>query len=89
MVKSSAQIVTRLQERATYASFKAWLLVVEDWVSSHTHTTPDNLGPATVRAVARLTMSPDVYLWLETSGALGMMQVDGAGRTNRGDTTWG
>ena len=65
-------MVTRLQERATYASFKAWLSAVEDWVSSHTHTTPDNLGPATVHAVARLTMSLDVYSWLETSGALGM-----------------
>ena len=51
---------------------KAWLSVVEDWVLSHTHTMPDNLGPATVRAVARLTMSPDVYSWLETSGTLGM-----------------
>ena len=89
MVKSLAQMVTRLQEQATYASFKAWLLAVEDWVSSHTHMTSDNLGPATVRAVARLTMSPDVYSWLETSRALGMTQVDGAGWTNRGDTTWG
>ena len=71
MVKSSAQMVTHLQERATYASFKAWLSVVEDWVSSQTHTTPENLGPATVHAVARLTMSPDVYSWLEMSGALG------------------
>ena len=50
---------------------------------------PDNLGLVTVRTVARLTMSPDVYLWLETSDALGMTQVDGAGQTNRGDTTWG
>ena len=71
MVKSSVQIVTRLQEWATYASFKAWLLVVEDWVSSHNHTMPNNLGPVTIRAIARLMMSPDVYSWLETSGALG------------------
>ena len=28
-------------------------------------------GIATVHAVARLTMSPGVYSWLETSGALG------------------
>ena len=48
MVKSSAQMVTRLQEQATYASFKAWLLAVKDWVLSHTHTTPDNLGPVTI-----------------------------------------
>ena len=44
-------MVTHLQEWATYALFKAWLLVVEDWVLSYTHTTPDNLGPVTVCAV--------------------------------------
>ena len=66
-------MVTHLQEWATYASFKAWLLVVEDWVSSHTHTMPDNLGPATVCTMACLMMSPDVYSWLETSGTLGTM----------------
>ena len=64
-------MVTCLQERATYASFKAWLSAVEDWVSSYTHTTPENLGPATICTMACLTMSPDVYSWLETSGTLG------------------
>ena len=73
MVKSSAQMVTHLQERATYTSFKAWLWAVEDWVLSHTHTTPNNLGLANVRAMAHLMMSPDIYSWLETSGALGTM----------------
>ena len=58
---------------ATYALFKAWLLAVEDWVLSHTHTMPDNLGLVTVWVVAHLTMSLDVYSWLETCGALGMM----------------
>ena len=48
MVKSSAQIVTCLQEQATHASFEAWILIKEDWVSSYTHTTPDNLGAATI-----------------------------------------
>ena len=52
MVKSSVQMVTRLQEQATYISFKAWLLVVEDWVSSHTHTMTNNLGLATIHAMA-------------------------------------
>ena len=64
-------MVTDLQEWATYTSFKAWLLAVEDWVLSHIHTMPDNLGLATICAMAHLTMSPDVYSWLETSGALG------------------
>ena len=71
MVKSLAQMVNCLQEWATYASFKVWLLLVEDWVLSHTHTTPNNLGLVTVHTVARLTMSPDIYLWLDTCGTLG------------------
>ena len=61
MVKSWAQIITHLQEQATYASFKAWLSAVEDWVSSYTCTMPDNLGPVTIHAMAHLTMSLDVY----------------------------
>ena len=58
-------------------SFKAKLSAVEDWVSSHTHTMPDNLGPVTVRTMAHLMMSPDVYSWLETSGALGIRKLMG------------
>ena len=65
-------MVTHLQEKATYTLFRAWLLVVKDWVLSHTHTTPNNLGPATVCAVAYLIMSPDIYYWLETCGTLEM-----------------
>ena len=52
MMKSSTQMVTHLQEWATYTLFKAWLLVVENWVLSHTSTTPDNLGPVTIRTMA-------------------------------------
>ena len=44
MVKGLAQIVTSLQDWATYTSFKAWLLVVEDWVSSYTHMMPNKFG---------------------------------------------
>ena len=66
-------MVTCLQEWTTYASFKAWLSAVEDWVSSHTYTTPDNLGLAAIHAVACLMMSLDIYSWLETSGTLGTM----------------
>ena len=61
MVKSLVQMVTHLQERATYASSKAWLSVAEDWVLFYNYSTPDNLGPVTVHAVAHLMMSPDVY----------------------------
>ena len=70
MVKSLAQIITCLQEQATYTSFKAWLLAVEDWVLSYTHTMPDNLGLATIQTMAHLTMSPNIYSWLEICGTL-------------------
>ena len=73
MVKSSVKMVTHLQKQATYASFKAWLLVVEDWVLSYTHTIPDNLGPVTIHTMAHLTISLDIYSWLETCGTLGTM----------------
>ena len=73
MVKSSAQMVTHLQKWATYAFFEAWLMVVKDWVLSHTHTTCDNLGPAAIHTVARLTMSPDICSWLEICRVLGMI----------------
>ena len=63
-------MVTYLQEQATYTSFKAWILAVKDWVLSH--TTPNNLGPAIIYAMAHLTMSLDVFSWLETCGVLGM-----------------
>ena len=65
-------MVIHLQGQATYALFKAWLLAVEEWVSSHTHSMLEKLGLATVYAIACLTMSLDVYSWLETCGALGM-----------------
>ena len=48
----------------------AWLF--KDWVSSHTNTMPNNLGPATIHDVTHLTMNLDVYSWLETCGMLGM-----------------
>ena len=66
-------MVTHLQEQATYALFKAWLLVVKDWVASHTHMMPGNLEPVTVHAMAHLTMSLDIYSWLETCNMLGIM----------------
>ena len=52
MVKSSVQMVTHLQEWATYASLRAWVLAVGDWVFSNTHTMPNILGLATIHAIA-------------------------------------
>ena len=64
-------MVNHLLEQATYTLFQAWLLVVEDWVLANTYTLPDNLEPATVCAMAHLTMNPNVYFWLETYSMLG------------------
>ena len=38
-------------------------------MSSHTHSSPNNFGLATICAVDLLTISPDVYSWLETYAA--------------------
>ena len=85
MVKSVSTMVTKLQDTATYAKFKAWLSAVEDWVASHLGAALEALGPHADRTVARLTMTPELYAVLETTGVLGMQT--GGGRP-RGDTTW-
>ena len=85
MVKSVSTMVTKLPDTATYAKFKAWLSAVEDWVASHLGAALEALGPHAVRTVARLTMTPELYAVLETTGMLGMQT--GGGRP-RGDTTW-
>ena len=71
MVKSVSTMVTKLPDTATYTKFKAWLLAVEDWVASHLGATLEALGPHAVRMVARLTMTPELYVVLETTGILG------------------
>lgn len=85
MVKSVGTMVAKLPDTATYAKFKAWLSAVEDWVASHLGASQDALGPNAVRTVARLTMAPELYAVLETTGVLGAQK--GGGRP-RGDTTW-
>ena len=77
-------MVTKLPDTATYAKFKAWLSVVEDWVASHLGAALEALGPHAVRTVTQLTMTPELYAVLETTGVLGMQT--GGGRL-RGDTT--
>ena len=84
MVKSSVQKVTYLQEQATYASFKAWLLVVEVgccptpilcpiiWdqrLSMSTHES-DTVLPVAL-SFKLMIISLDIYSWLETCGTLG------------------
>ena len=85
MVKSVSTMVMKLPDTMTYAKFKAWLSAVEDWVASHLGAALEALGPHAVRTVARLTMTPELYGVLETTGVLGMQT--GGGRP-RGDMTW-
>ena len=72
MVKSVSTMVTKLLDTAAYAKFKAWLSVVEDWVASHLGAALEALGPHAVRTVARLTMTPELYTVLKTTGVLEM-----------------
>ena len=85
MVNLVCTMVTKLPDTTTYAKFKLWLLAVEDWVASHLGTALEALGPHAVRTVARLTMMPELYAVLETTGVLEMQK--GGGRP-RVDTTW-
>ena len=85
MVKFVSTMVTKLLDTATYAKFKAWLWAVEDWVASHLGAALEALGPHAVRTVTRLTMTPELYAVLETTGVLGMQM---GGGHPRGDTTW-
>ena len=85
MVKSVSTMVTKLPDTATYAKFKAWLSAVEDWVASHLGAALEALGPHAVRTVVRLTMTPELYAVLATTGVLKMQTRGGH---PRGDTTW-
>ena len=82
IVKSLAQMVTQLEEQATYSIFKSWLLAVKAWVLSYTHTKPNNLGPAIVCAMAHLTMSWDIILLWEYTKCWGHHRLLGLGGKN-------
>ena len=78
-------MVTKLPDTATYAKFKAWLSAVEDWVASHLGAALEAVGPHAGRTVTRLTMTPELYAVLETTGMLGMQT---GGGQPRGNMTW-
>ena len=61
MCKSASTMTTRLDRTANYGALKAWASAVDDWVFSHTHLMPGDLGPMAVRAIARMTMTPMLY----------------------------
>ena len=41
MVKSSVNLIRKLDGTADYTKLKAWLSSVEDWVNSHMHVMPE------------------------------------------------
>ena len=78
MVKSAPAMVTKLAIDANYEAWKAWESSVEDWVFSHTSLYPADLGPISVRSIARMTMKPDLYTALDNAGAMGNRTYSGA-----------
>ena len=82
MIKSAPTMVSKLDKEASYEIFKAWQSSVEDWVFSHTSLYPSDLGPISVRSVARMTLKPELYTILDNAGTMGS-------RTNEGiQATW-
>lgn len=82
MIKTVGRLVSPLESSATYDQYKAWESAVGDWVFSHTSIAPCDLGPTSVRSVARMTMKPELYTLLDNAGAMGSR----AG--NRGQADW-
>ena len=77
-------MVTKLKKGVSYTTFKAWVSALHDWLASHAQLTPEQLGPASLRAIIRLTIDNELYTVLEQAGALGIADVDG----QRGDLNW-
>lgn len=71
MIKTVGRLVTPLEGNANYEVYKAWESAVGDWVFSHTSLMPAELGPTSVRSVARMTMKPELYTSLDNAGAMG------------------
>lgn len=71
MIKTVGRLVTPLDGSAKYESYKAWESAVGDWVFSHTSLLPSELGPTSVRSIARMTMKPELYTSLDNAGAMG------------------
>ena len=78
MIKSVRIMVTPLEASAKYGEYKMWEAAVGDWVFTHTALTPAELGPYSVRSVARITLKPELYASLDNSGAMGAGNRSGA-----------
>ena len=65
LIKSVGQMVTKLKKGVSYTTFKAWVSALHDWLASHAQLTPEQLGPASLRAIIRLTIDNELYTVLE------------------------
>jgi hypothetical protein len=78
MIKLVRIMVTPLESNAKYGAYNMWEAAVGDWVFNHTALVPTELGPYSVRSVARMTLKPDLYTSLDNSGAMGARSKNGA-----------
>ena len=78
MIKSVRIMVALLEASTKYGDYKMWVAAVRDWVFTNTALTPAELGPYSVRSVARITLKPELYASLDNSGAMGLGSQSGA-----------
>ena len=57
MVKSAGPMIDKLGKGVDYPKFKQWTTAFYDWIASHTHLSPEQLGPYSLRVVLRLSIS--------------------------------
>ena len=55
MVKSAGPMMDKLGKGVDYPKFKLWTSAFYDWIASHTHLPPEQLGPYSLRVVLRLS----------------------------------
>ena len=57
MVKSAGPMMNKLGKGVDYPKFKRWASTFYDWITSHTHLSPEQLGPYSLWVVLRLSIS--------------------------------
>ena len=77
MMSVLPSMVKKLSAKASYERLRSWQITVTDWINYSAKLLPEDLGPSTVRSIARLTMEEELYTELEQEGALGGRPGDG------------
>ena len=70
MLRNCSFVEKCLSKFSSCKEFQAWLLAVEDWVSTHTHLELDDFGSRSMRTVACATTGTALLQDLERRGAL-------------------